>query len=90
MSVRHTQPGVESEIDVVIQASPGASVVATLSGAGVITMAQQSSATGDDGALTLTWRINQFGGYSVSGTAGGAPFSCSGSVGAAAGQFASC
>ena len=75
MSFVHTQPGVESEVHVDIQAAPGASVVATLSGPGLITAGQQSGAPGDDGTLRLTWRINQFGTYSVSGTEGGAAFS---------------
>ena len=61
--------------DVDIQAGPGISVIATLSGPGLITSAQLSGDTSDDGLLRLTWRINLFGSYSVSGTAGGTAFS---------------
>ncbi|MCH7963513.1 MAG: hypothetical protein IH852_06195 [Bacteroidetes bacterium] len=91
MSVRHTAPGSFSEVDVTITAAAGKPVVATLSLAATPTGGALMSGTTDVlGALTLSWIITSFGEYNVAGTVDGISFSCSGTVGEPAGQFASC
>jgi hypothetical protein len=76
----HTMPGVQSEVYLDITGPAGANIDITLSGPGVVSPAHMTGTLADDGKLRLTWVINQFGTYSVSGTVGGAPVSATVSV----------
>ena len=74
MSFVHTQPGVQSEVYLDIEVQSGTTVSATLAGPGVVSLAVQSATSGADGQVRLTWTINVFGLYTVSGSAGGSSF----------------
>ncbi len=68
----HTVPGVQSEVYLDLVGAPGVQVTATLTrpAGGVISQAQVTGTIGSDGKLRLRWVINQFGSYTVSGSAG--------------------
>ena len=75
LSFAHTQPDVQSEVYLDIEAQSGTAVSATLSGPGIVGSAVQSGAVASNGRLRLTWTINIFGNYSVTGLAGSSSFS---------------
>ena len=75
LSFTHTQPEVQSEVYLDIEAQSGTAVSATLSGPGITGSAVQSGTVAANGQLRLTWTINMFGDYSVTGLAGGSSFS---------------
>jgi hypothetical protein len=77
LSFAHTQPGVQSEVYLDIQVQAGTTVTATLSGPGIVGSAGQTAVAGSGGQVRLTWTVNVFGDYSVSGTAGTSSFSAS-------------
>lgn len=77
LSFAHVAPGEYSEVYADISGPPGSSVDVTLSGPGVVSTARQTGTLSAAGTLRLTWRINQYGGYSVSGTVGGTPVGAS-------------
>lgn len=70
----HTQPGVESEIRLLIYTRPGDLLWVTASGPGLITTATQSGTADEFGELTLIWRINQFGVYLMDGNSDSGAF----------------
>ena len=65
----------QSEVYLDITVSPGTTVTATLSGAGVTSSTVQTEVAGSSGQVRLTWTVDQSGQYTVSGTAGAAPIS---------------
>jgi hypothetical protein len=70
MSFAHTRPGVSSEVYLEVQGPAGAQVRITLTGPGVASAAQQTATIPDGGSLKLTWTINRFGAYTVTGAVG--------------------
>ena len=75
LSFAHTQPGVQSEVYLEIQVQQGRVVTASLRGPGIVGAATQTTTAGYGGQVRLTWTINAFGEYSVSGTTGTSSFS---------------
>jgi hypothetical protein len=75
LSFAHTQPGVQSEVYLVVQGAAGLPVTATLTGPAVASTATQSGVLDASGRLRLVWVIRAFGVYRATGTAGGAPIS---------------
>ena len=73
-SYAHTNPGVSSEIYLDISGAPNAEVHAILSGPGLVTAPEMTSATGASGSLRLTWTINKLGSYLVRVTIDGQNF----------------
>jgi hypothetical protein len=72
MSFSHVAPGQYSEVYLDIIASPGASALAMLSGPAV-EQPQAQGKIGSNGKLRLTWKIYQYGAYTVNGTVGDKP-----------------
>ena len=64
-------------MDLDIQVQAGTTVTGTLSGPGMVGSALQSNVAGSGGQVRLTWTVNLFGSYSVSGTAGTSTFTAS-------------
>ena len=79
MSVASIGSG-QSQIYLDITVAAGTSVIATLSGPGVVSSAQQAGLAGSDGRVRLTWTVNTSGSYVATGTAGNFPISGSASV----------
>ena len=77
LTFAHTEPGVQSEVYLEIQIQPGTVVTATLRGLGIVGAETQTTTGGNGGQVLLTWTINAFGEYSVSGTASTSSFSTS-------------
>lgn len=75
LTFAHTQPGVQSEVYLDVQAGPGAPVSATLTGPAVVGAQTRTGTTDAAGRLRMTWVITQFGSYRATGTVGGAPIS---------------
>jgi len=74
-SYKHVAPGSYSEIYATVNAAPGASVQAKLSGPGVDSAPSQTVSADKNGVAKFTWRIVAFGNYTLSGTVGGESFS---------------
>ena len=70
----HVKPGEYSEIYLTLVAAPGARAEAVLSGPGVAGTARIIVNADDNGRAKLTWRINAYGPYTISGTAAAVPF----------------
>ena len=79
MSVASIGSG-QSQIYLDITVVAGTSVIATRSGLGVVSSAQQTGLAGSDGRVRLTWTVNNSGSYVATGTAGNFPISGSASV----------
>ena len=79
MSVASIGSG-QSQIYLDITVAAGTSVIATLSGPGVVSSAQQTGLAGSDGRVRLTWTVNTSGSYVATGTASDFPGSGSASV----------
>ena len=79
MSVASIGSG-QSQIYLDITVAAGTSAIATLSGPGVVSAAQQTGLAGSDGRVRLTWTVNTSGSYVANGTAGNFPVSGSASV----------
>lgn len=79
MSVASIGSG-QSQIYLDITVAAGTSVIATLSGPGVVNSAQQTGFAGSDGRVRLTWTVNTSGPYVATGTAGNFPVSGSASA----------
>jgi len=69
MTYNHTKPGVYSEVYLTVTTTPGATIDVTLKGPGVDGEPDQSQTADADGVAKFTWRIAQFGTYSVNGMA---------------------
>ena len=63
----------QSQIYLDITVAAGTSVIATLSGPGVVSSAQQTGLAGSDGRARLTWTVNTIGSYVATGTASDFP-----------------
>ena len=59
-------------LDVQVQA--GTTVTATLTGPGLVGSAEQPATAGTGGQVRLTWTVNVYGDYAVTGTAGTSAF----------------
>ena len=70
----HGQMG-KSEIYLDVEVTAGNSVTATLSGPGITSSTVQTVVAGTGGEVRLIWTIDQFGEYSITGTAGPTPIS---------------
>ena len=79
MSVASIGSG-QSQIYLDITVAAGTSVIASLSGPGVVSSVQQTGFAGSDGRVRLTWTVNTSGPYVATGTAGNFPVSGSASA----------
>tara|TARA_B100001013_G_scaffold122485_1_gene71086 strand:- start:88 stop:309 length:222 start_codon:yes stop_codon:yes gene_type:complete len=65
----------KSEIYLDVEVTAGNSVTATLSGPGITSSTVQTVVAGTSEEVRLIWTIDQFGEYSITGTAGPTPIS---------------
>ena len=75
MSFEHT--GTESKVYLDVGASAGTTVTATLTGPSVTSSTVRTTVAGSSGQVRLTWTVDRFGEYTVTGTAGATPISSS-------------
>lgn len=79
LSFAHIQVG-QSEVYLDVEVTAGNTVTATLIGPGITSSTVQTAVSGSSGEVRLTWTIDQFGEYSITGTAGPTPISVSATV----------